>query len=97
MVLSDLAFFAGEKVSNVNTTTGRDEKSDRRLDQVLVAGEFAIKPGAPYESKGRLTRRSSIPGSKGYVEVNGRLKFQEPGMDPADPRTFLKLRFTVPD
>ena len=96
VVISDLTVIVGETVTSRNTGVGKDEKSDRRLDSESVSQAITLKAGATFEKKGRLIRKSSIEGSRGYIKLEARLRFPgdagKPGESPTAPKTFLKLR-----
>jgi len=93
VVLSDITIVVGEGVTGRNTGVGRDEKSERRLDSDRIPGTVTVKAGEQYEKTSRLTRRSSVSGSRGYVEPNGRIWLPASADESLpSPKTFLHLR-----
>lgn len=95
VVLSDILIVVGEVVTARNTGVGKDEKNDRRLDSDRVNGPIRLKAGETYEKKGRLTRKHSIEGSRGYIELEGRVQLPGNKGKPASSKTFLHLKVPV--
>lgn len=99
VILYDVTVTLGEVVTVRNTGIGKDEKSDRRLDSENFEDKVPLMAGENYEKTGRLVRRHSSAGTRGYIELKGRIQFPDEitnkKADPTAPKTFLKLRTPI--